>query len=49
MKKIINSPENVVTEMLEGVVEAHPDYLKNWMGFMSLLEKIHPLMERWHL
>ncbi len=27
MKKIINNPEQVVTEMLEGVVKAHPDYV----------------------
>ncbi len=28
MKKIINSPENVVDEMLEGFVKAHPQYVK---------------------
>jgi len=28
MKKIINSPENVVDEMLDGFVKAHPQYVK---------------------
>jgi len=28
MKKIINSPENVVDEMLKGVVAAHPKYVR---------------------
>ena len=27
MKKIINKPENYVTEMLEGLYIAHPDYI----------------------
>ena len=43
MKKIINSPENVVTEMLEGVVEAHPDYLKKLDGFHVLVRKDSPI------
>ncbi|WP_413305930.1 dihydroxyacetone kinase subunit DhaK [Bacillus sp. 1P10SD] len=29
MKKFINMPENVVTEMLEGLLAAHPDLLKS--------------------
>ena len=28
MKKLINSPENVVKEMLEGMVAAYPDLIK---------------------
>ncbi len=28
MKKLINDPKNVVEEMLEGYVKAHPDYIK---------------------
>ena len=33
MKKIINVPENVVEEMLQGVVLAHPEYVKRVDGF----------------
>lgn len=43
MKKIINSPENVVTEMLEGIVEAHPEYLKKLEGFHVLVRKNSPI------
>ena len=32
MKKIINVPENVVEEMLQGMVAAHPKYLKRVEG-----------------
>lgn len=32
MKKIINSPENVVDEMLKGVVAAHPKYVRRLEG-----------------
>ncbi|SHD77710.1 protein of unknown function [[Clostridium] ultunense Esp] len=28
MKKIINKSENVVEEMLQGMVKAHPEYLR---------------------
>lgn len=28
MKKIINNPDNVLSEMLEGMADAHPEYLK---------------------
>ncbi|WP_394238732.1 dihydroxyacetone kinase subunit DhaK [Niallia oryzisoli] len=28
MKKLINNPKNVVEEMLEGYLKAHPDYIK---------------------
>lgn len=36
MKKIINHPEQVVEEMLEGVVAAHPQYVKRVEGFNVL-------------
>lgn len=32
MKKMINTPENVVEEMLQGMVAAHPQYLKRVEG-----------------
>ncbi|NFI93259.1 dihydroxyacetone kinase subunit DhaK [Clostridium botulinum] len=28
MKKLINNPDNVLSDMLEGIVTAHPEYLK---------------------
>ncbi|MBP2643159.1 MAG: dihydroxyacetone kinase, DhaK subunit [Firmicutes bacterium] len=36
MKKIINQPEQVVEEMLEGVILAHPEYVKRLDGFQVL-------------
>jgi len=39
MKKIINNPEQVVTEMLEGVVKAHPDYVTCITDFHVLVRK----------
>lgn len=33
MKKIINDPEQVVEEMLEGLVAAHPEYVQRLEGF----------------
>lgn len=33
MKKIINNPDHVVEEMLQGVVKAHPQYVKRVEGF----------------
>jgi len=36
MKKVINHPEQVVEEMLEGVVKAHPQYVKRLEGFNVL-------------
>lgn len=32
MKKIINNPDNVVDEMLDGMVAAHPDFVKRLDG-----------------
>ncbi|RKD23586.1 dihydroxyacetone kinase DhaK subunit [Caminicella sporogenes DSM 14501] len=37
MKKIINNPENVVNEMLDGIVKAHPEYVKRLEGFNVLV------------
>ena len=37
MKKIINNPENVVNEMLNGMVKAHPEYVKRLEGFNVLV------------
>ncbi|MBP2649397.1 MAG: dhaK [Firmicutes bacterium] len=36
MKKVINQPEQVVEEMLEGVALAHPQYVKRLEGFNVL-------------
>ncbi len=36
MKKVINNPEQVVEEMLAGVVAAHPQYVKRVEGFNVL-------------
>ena len=33
MKKVINVPEQVVEEMLQGVVAAHPQYVRRVEGF----------------
>lgn len=43
MKKIINNPENVVNEMLEGVVKAHPEYVKRVDGFEVLVRANSPV------
>ncbi len=43
MKKIINSRENVVEEMLQGVVAAHPEYVKRVEGFNVLVRKDSPI------
>ncbi len=43
MKKIINNPENVVNEMLEGIVKAHPDYIKRLEGFEVLVRANSPV------
>ena len=37
MKKVINNPEQVVEEMLEGMVLAQPQYLKRLAGFNVLV------------
>lgn len=42
MKKIINSPDNVVDEMLKGVVAAHPEHVKRLEGFEVLVRANGP-------
>ena len=42
MKKIINNPENVVDEMLKGIVAAHPNYVKRVEGFEVLVRANAP-------
>lgn len=39
MKKLVNHPENVVEEMLNGMVLAHPDYIRKLNGFNVLVRK----------
>lgn len=43
MKKIINNPENVVNEMLEGIAKAHPEYVKRLEGFDVLVRAKGPV------
>ncbi|AOT70436.1 dihydroxyacetone kinase subunit DhaK [Geosporobacter ferrireducens] len=43
MKKLINNPEFVVEEMLEGVVKAHPKYVKKLDGFNVLVRANSPI------
>ncbi|VBB06665.1 dihydroxyacetone kinase dhak subunit 1 [Lucifera butyrica] len=42
MKKVINKPEQVVEEMLQGVVAAHPQYVKRIEGFNVLVRANGP-------
>lgn len=42
MKKIINVPEQVVEEMLQGIVAAHPQYVKRVDGFDVLVRAEKP-------
>ncbi|SHK20116.1 dihydroxyacetone kinase DhaK subunit [Geosporobacter subterraneus DSM 17957] len=43
MKKLINNPEFVVEEMLEGVVKAHPKYVRKLEGFNVLVRTNSPV------
>ena len=43
MKKVINVPEQVVEEMLQGAVAAHPQYLKRVEGFSVLVRSNAPV------
>lgn len=43
MKKLINNPEAVVEEMLQGMVLAHPDYVKRIEGFEVLVRTSSPI------
>lgn len=42
MKKVINNPDQVVEEMLQGVVLAHPQYVKRVEGFNVLVRAGSP-------
>lgn len=42
MKKIINLPENIVDEMLKGMVAAHPEYVQRVEGFNVLTRTGNP-------
>lgn len=43
MKKIINNPEHVVEEMLEGIVYAHPEYIKKLENANALVRRNSPV------
>ncbi|HBM75009.1 MAG TPA: dihydroxyacetone kinase subunit DhaK, partial [Clostridiaceae bacterium] len=44
MKKLINNPDLVVDEMLEGIEAAYPQYLKKLPGFNVLVRKDAPIV-----
>jgi dihydroxyacetone kinase-like protein len=39
MKKIINAPENIVAELLDGIVLAHPERLRKLEGYNVILRR----------
>lgn len=43
MKKLINAPENVVQEMLAGMVMAHPEYVRKLEGYQCLVNAQAPI------
>ncbi|WP_158737116.1 dihydroxyacetone kinase subunit DhaK [Alteribacillus sp. YIM 98480] len=43
MKKLINHPEHVVDEMLEGIIAAHPEKLKRLSGLNVIVRKEAPI------
>ena len=43
MKKVINVPEQVVEEMLQGVVAAHPQYVRRVEGFDVIVRAQAPV------
>jgi len=43
LKKIINNPEHVVEEMLEGIVYAHPEYIKKLENANALVRRNSPV------
>lgn len=43
MKKVINNPNEVVTELLDGMVYAHPNYLRRLEGLEVLVRKNAPV------
>ena len=46
MKKIINNPEMVVEEMLDGFVKAHPNYVKRVEGFDVIVRANSPVKDK---
>ncbi|KEI06800.1 dihydroxyacetone kinase [Clostridium botulinum] len=46
MKKIINNPDMVVKEMLEGMVAAHPEYIKKLENVDVLVRSKHTLKSK---
>jgi dihydroxyacetone kinase-like protein len=43
MKKVINVPEKVVEDMLQGIVKAHPQYVRRLEGFNVLVRAKAPI------
>ncbi|MBE3579057.1 MAG: dihydroxyacetone kinase subunit DhaK [Caldanaerobacter subterraneus] len=43
MKKLINNPESVVKEMIEGLLEAHPNYLRKLENINVIVRKDAPV------
>ncbi|MBU3097798.1 MULTISPECIES: dihydroxyacetone kinase subunit DhaK [Clostridium] len=43
MKKLINNPESVVEEMLEGMVMAHPTYIRKLENANVIVRKVSPI------
>lgn len=43
MKKVINDPEQVVEEMLQGMIAAHPQYVRRVQGFNVLVRANAPV------
>ena len=43
MKKLINNPESVVEEMLEGMVMAHPSYIRKLENADVIVRKVLPI------
>lgn len=44
MKKLVNTPENVVEEMLSGMVLAHPNYIRKLENCNVLVRKDSPIL-----
>ena len=43
MKKLINNPDSVVEEMLEGMVMAHPSYVRKLENSDVIVRKASPI------
>ncbi|MGY0692071.1 dihydroxyacetone kinase subunit DhaK [Virgibacillus sp. FSP13] len=46
MKKIINDPEQVVQDMIKGLIAAHPDIMKNLPGTTVIAQKDVPIANK---